>query len=493
MLHLVSERTKLFAEKMPKELRKQYGQFFTPPQTAMFMARLFDIDLASPRIRALDAGAGSGILSVALVSHLRKMGYRGEIELVCYETDSRILPLLEENLVDAQTRYTFTYTIIRQNYLTSQPFDETDTLFRNCAEPTYDLVIGNPPYKKIAKHTPEAQHMATVCHGAPNLYFLFAAMGIHNLKAGGELVYIMPRSWTSGAYFMKFRDYLHRHCAIGHIHLFGSRDKVFDRETVLQETLILKLKKTTDKPQHIDISFSETADFSNTTTHRIAYDTIVGSNRYIYLVTDTAQARILSTLQQLGTTLSTDNLKMKTGLIVDFRNRNVLRNKAGEHTYPLFYSQHIKDGKVVWPIGMESEYICTERPGFLQENGNYLFVKRVTAKEERRRLQCGIYIAEDHPGYKYISTQNKINFIKCETPDEVYGLYVLLNSQLYDTYYRILNGSTQVNSTEINNMPFPPRDVIRRMGKELQGQELTETNCNKIVSKWIKLRPSNDC
>ena len=115
-----------------------------------------------------------------------------------------------------------------------------------------------------------------------------------------------------------------------------------------------------------------------------------------------------------------------------------------------------------------------------------MFVKRFTSKEEKRRLQCGIYLKADHSQYKYISTQNKINYIKCDTPELAYGLFVLLNSTLYDAYYRILNGSTQVNSTEINLMPVPSKEAIREMGRELIGMELTEQNCDNIVDRWIR-------
>lgn len=107
----------------------------------------------------------------------------------------------------------------------------------------YDLIIGNPPYLKIAKNTLEAQAMPLVCHGAPNLYFLFAAMSVFNLKENGEIVYIIPRSWTSGAYFKRFRDYLLNECRILNLHLFISRDKVFEKEEVLQETIIIRVKK----------------------------------------------------------------------------------------------------------------------------------------------------------------------------------------------------------------------------------------------------------
>lgn len=113
-------------------------------------------------------------------------------------------------------------------------------------------------------------------------------------------------------------------------------------------------------------------------------------------------------------------------------------------------------------IRKESEVIKTDRKGFLQENSDFLMVKRFTSKEEERRLQCGIYLKQKYPQFTYISTQNKINFIKCDSPCVTYGLYVLLNSSLYDNYYRILNGSTQVNSTEINQIPIPERKSLKK-------------------------------
>ena len=50
-------------------------------------------------------------------------------------------------------------------------------------------------------------------------------------------------------------------------------------------------------------------------------------------------------------TLPSIGLKMKTGLTVDFRNKEALRDAAEEHAVPLFYSQHIQNGKVVFPVG----------------------------------------------------------------------------------------------------------------------------------------------
>ena len=67
----------------------------------------------------------------------------------------------------------------------------------------------------------------------------------------------------------------------------------------------------------------------------------------------------------------------------------------------------------------------------------------------------------------------------------VYGLYVLFNSTLYDEYYRILNGSTQVNSTEINAMPVPDLKDIQAMGRKvLKSKDYSESNCNLILEGY---------
>lgn len=483
-LGIAYDVTSSFMESIPKKERKKYGQFFTSRKTAEYMASMFSINYNKAALKLLDAGAGTGLLTVALVERLRKSGYHGDIFVVCYENDTRVLSTLSENLENLKKSLDIKYEIRVENYLTSQSFLSPD-LYKKKAE-QFDMIIGNPPYLKIAKDAPEAKAMPEVCHGAPNLYFLFWAMGIHNLKDEEEMVYIIPRSWTSGAYFQRFRKYLFHFCVITSIHIFGSRDKVFDGESVLQETMIIKVKKTRKKPLFVKMSSSETSDFDGIKYYDVDYNTIVAPNQFVFLVTSEEEAEILTRVNRQTSTLESDQLQMRTGIIVDFRTRDVLRDSDVDGSYPLFYSQHIRNGRVLWPVGREAEYIVTDRIGYLQENTDYLFVKRFTSKEEKRRLQCGIYLKADHSQYKYISTQNKINYIKCETPELAYGLYVILNSSLYDSYYRILNGSTQVNSTEINIMPVPSKDAIQLMGQELIGQELTESNCDIIIDKWIK-------
>lgn len=493
MLDKVIELTNEYIANMPKLERKKYGQFFTSMETARFMAGLYDISPSLKRVSVLDAGAGSGILTCAFIERLEKIDHIQEIEVTCYENDRNVLTLLKNNLKYCKEKSSkkIIFHIYTDNYILSQYLDFNHMIGGKNEPKKYDFVIGNPPYMKIAKDAPEAKAMPEVCYGAPNLYFLFASMGLFNLEKDGEMVYIIPRSWTSGAYFKRFREYFLTYGKLEHIHLFVSRNKVFDKEDVLQETMIVKVKKTKITSKMVTITSSKSnKDFDEITSLSVPYNLVVsGKDFYVYLVTNEKEIKVLKKLQGFDKTLPDIGVKMKTGLTVDFRNRDILRDAPEEGAIPLFYSQHIKQGKVQFPVQKEHEYVVTDKQGLMQDNKNYLFVKRFTAKEEHRRLQCGVYLAKDFPQYKKISTQNKINFIDGLLTEMseclVYGLYVLFNSTLYDEYYRILNGSTQVNATEINSMPVPHLECIQEMGRKLmKSKDYSEDNCNLILEGY---------
>lgn len=494
MLDQVLVQTTAYLEKMPKKERKKRGQFFTSKETAVYMASLFEIKHLNGKISILDPGAGTGILSAALVERLQSYNNISAITLTCYETDENVLPILQDNMnyLCEASSIPFEYHILTEDYILSQRHEFENDLLADANPTKYDMIIANPPYLRVLRDHPSALAMPTVVYGAPNLYFLFTAMSLFNLKDEAEMVYIIPRSWTSGAYFEAFRKYLFSNGALQNVHLFVSRDKVFNQEQVLQETIILKIRRTKTSPETITLTSSQTNfDFDSISAIEVPYNAVVvGKEKYVFLPTSTDEMEIIQKINRYTETLPDIGFRMKTGIIVDFRQWGDLRKEPGKGICPLFYAQHIKEGRVNHlPSGKDFDWVSTEKSGLIQENKDYVFCKRFTAKEEKRRLQCGIYLAEDFSDYQVIGTQNKINFVEKTdkshmTIEEVYGIYALLNSTLFDMYYRILNGSTQVNSTEVNGIPVPPLEKIRIIGRKVIDRDsLSTKTCDQILNE----------
>lgn len=494
MISEVIKSTQDYLQSMPKSERKKIGQFFTSEEIAKYMAHLFDLDSLPEEISILDPGAGSGILTAALLDRIEATKKFKKVEIVCYENNEKVLVILKKNMemLKKECSFDMKYKIEEVDYLVSQSNDFEGTLLANNNPKKFHIVIGNPPYLRVLKDNVAALAMPSVVHGAPNLYFLFAAMSLFNLEKYGEMVYIIPRSWTSGAYFREFRRYLFTYGKIKNIHLFVSRDKVFDQESVLQETIIIKVVKTDVTPEKVHItSTNSSSDFNKVTSIDVPYnEVVVGSEQYVFLPTSIDDVETIRLMNRYNTSLPNEGIRMRTGIVVDFRQRNELRTEQGQGVVPLFYGQHIKDGRVNHEeSGKECEWIVDSKPGLIQKNKNYVFCKRFTAKEENRRLQCGIYEPKDFSEYEFIGTQNKINYVDRVdgsemTLEETYGVFALFNSTIFDRYYRILNGSTQVNSTEVNSMPVPPITIIRQIGRCLiESRELSTNNCDRILTE----------
>lgn len=486
LLNDVLQATDNYLNSKTKTERKKIGQFFTSKETALFMANLSKCQ--KENIKVLDAGAGSGILSIALLEQLDKNEDIKSIEIDLYENDEQIIQLLEDNMQKAKSKIKKlqNYNIIKENFIINN---------KDNYNKIYDVVISNPPYKKIGKNDIESTIMKKVIYGQPNMYFLFMAMAERLLKDNGELIFIVPRSWTSGTYFKKFREVFLNNVKLTNIHLFVSRDKVFNKENVLQETMILRAVKTNEEQKEIVITQSySNEDFDNIDTYSIDYNVCVEkeNEKYVYLPLDNNDIKVLETINSFNTKLKDIGLKLKTGLTVDFRNEEYLEKYASNNNVPLLSSIHFNNGIIKFPSNEdEAQYVNKDNKSLLQKNSNYLLIKRFSSKEEKRRIQPAMFFKKDFEEYEFISTENHVNFIGSIDNQElekdlIYGLYGIYNSTLYDKYYRILNGSTQVNATEINNIPIPKENLIEEIGKKLQTKEnITTEICDSILLEAI--------
>jgi len=248
-----------------KNLKKGKGQFFTPVSVAKFMASLNGF--AKEAIDILDPGAGVGILSVAIVEELLKTGKIKKINLVCYETDNKVVPylklLLEETKKYLDGKISFKYSILNKDFISlNASLLATNQNTKNEVKPQlFDVVIANPPYFKISKSSLPLAKFKDIISGQPNMYYLFMAISAKLLNEDGQMIFITPRSFCSGLYYNKFRKWLIEQVNFANIHSFHSRRELFANENVLQENIITKfIKKDQDR---IIISKTLNGDFSN--------------------------------------------------------------------------------------------------------------------------------------------------------------------------------------------------------------------------------------
>lgn len=483
LVEQIDDNTVQYSNSVSKKERKKIGQFFTPAPIAKFMASLVEFNQST--IRILDPGAGTGILSGAICQEITKNELIKRVHIDLFETDNNVIDLLIKNMelikktLEIKSKE-FTYNIIQENFILFHT-DVWNGLDKQEAE-QYDVVISNPPYKKIGKSDKEAIAMKSIIYGQPNIYFLFMALSAKLLKKDGQMIFITPRSFTSGAYFRRFREYFLNTINLTNLHLFNSRVDVFDSDNVLQEAIILKGVKNIKERETVLISSSERLFTGNNTMREVPYETVVdmeSENLFIKIPTTDKEIALLNTMKSWTNNLISLGFRLKTGPVVDFRATQLLREKEEESTVPLLWASHFSKNQIEFPLPHSKylQYIVNtqESKSLLLPSKDFIIIKRFTSKEEKRRIQCALYFAENS-SFEVVGIENHLNYVSKlkgnMTKEELYGLFALLNSSFMDTYYRILNGSTQVNATEVNAIPLPSLQDVR-----LIGRNLLETNC----------------
>ncbi len=454
MLKRIINYTENYTKDHSKKDRKDKGQFFTPLSIACFMSQKA-VSAQKEHLSILEPGAGNGLLTATLVKYCIDTGLCRSFSVRFVENDSDILPVLETTaklLSDYvnQNQATIEIVISDNNYITSED------------ENSYDIVICNPPYKKIRKDSEESSYMREYVYGQPNLYTLFMCKAVNNLKSGGKFVFITPRSWTSGRYYKIAREFLLGNLCLTDLLLFEDREKVFDGEDVLQETLItVGIKSEVQVPQ-IDVftSLGEKTSGRPITADAAAIKG-VGEDNYLLLPSTEEDLQIIHQMASITDTFESLGYCFKTGPVVEFRNKHALSKNRKDGYVPMYRTANIINGKCIFPAKTDkAQYVKADETKLLLSNMNTVFVRRMSTKEEPRRLQsCVYYKTSSNP---YISIENHVNYLVHidGTPlsaEEVEWINGLLMSEEYDIYYRIINGSTQVNASEINKLPLQRR------------------------------------
>jgi adenine-specific DNA-methyltransferase len=470
------------------------GQFYTPSRAAALIAEMPHL-AQTGTLRVLDPGAGTGSLTVALIARILREAPGLRVDVVAVEIDPAATAHLKLTLADCTEVATSAGTTVTAAALQADIIAEATGLGRNSdllASP-FDLVIMNPPYRKLAVQSAERQALLSEGVDCPNLYAAFLAIGVQVLKPGGQIVAITPRSFANGPYFGAFRKFFLERTALDRVHVFESRSVVFADSDVLQENVIFCATRSGDRDQ-VTLSVSQ-GHVDEASSRTIEYADIIkpgDPNQFIHIPASEAAADTTGRFAALPCGLPELDIQVSTGRVVDFRAREHLLEEPAVGAVPLIYPGNLRDGQVRWPLSIRKPQAlvsCPDTQKLLLPNERYVVVKRFSSKEERRRIVAVVYDPED-VNADSVGFENHLNVFHCRgrglQPPIAAGLCLWLNSTAVDQFFRTFSGHTQVNATDLRSMRYPSTDQLSSLGAALgQGAWPDQQKIDSLVAAHV--------
>lgn len=492
-----------YTDQVSLKHKKESGQFFTPPPIAHLMASLCSIK--GNRLRILDPGCGTTILSCALIECIISKNESIEfIDFVAYETDpelirfsQKVLYYLKEWLNKKSIQ--FQYILHIHDFI----IENAGALRKgNRIIETFDIIISNPPYFKLSKDDAKTIAAKELVSGQPNIYSLFMGIASKLLNKNGELIFITPRSFASGSYFKAFRELFFNTVQIDKIHLFNSRKETFNRDSVLQETVIIKaINEPIDKNKQVTV-FSSTGlkDIDNPQVKILPFSELLdleSNEKILHLPINDKEDNVLKLAASWQNNLIDYDIQISTGPVVSFRALDYIEAEYNDKTElaPLFWLHNVNKMYLEWPLSFKEkgQFIKVESgsKSLLLPNKNYVLLRRFSTKDDKSRLIAAPYFC-NYTQANTIGVENKVNYIYRKKGhldrSEVAGLCALLNSELFDTYFQIFNGNVNVSATELREMRFPPLVDLKDIGNKLiLTNDYSMNNVNQIVNEYFQL------
>ena len=466
----MEQRRIIHANETPVAIKQELGQYFTPGHIADFMASLFPRN-GGGDVRILDPGAGIGILSCALAERIASERWNvGSLAVEAFEIDPSLVGQLQGNLEKALSELGGRAEVVNGDFLAAV----AESVKRG-ESPRYTHVIMNPPYKKIRTASKEREFVQAFGLETVNLYTAFMGASIVSTVDGGYIVAIVPRSFCNGTYYKPFREFLLKRCSIERIHLFDSRNTAFKDEAVLQENIIIMLRKGGAQGD-VTVSYSRDASLKDLESRTFHFAEIVspgGGEQYIN-IPQAQRNESDSVFEECHASLRDIGIQASTGAVVDFRVKDALRKEPEDGAVPLLYSVHFKDWRVRWPVESKRPNAIvrtSDTEKMLLPRGHYVAVKRFSAKEEKRRLVASLVRPEDFKADS-IAFENHLNVFMQDKHGldkyTAYGLVAWLNTTWLDEKFRVFSGHTQVNATDLRNLPYPSAKQLSDMGRKVE-------------------------
>jgi adenine-specific DNA-methyltransferase len=454
--------------------RSNKGAFYTP---VALVNRLLDqateegVDWKT--VRVLDPAAGGGAFLIHSALRMRDALQSCEPSFVLAQIETRLLGLELDPVAAGLARNSLQILLSDLSAASKRAFRPNvrvcDTLDEE-PDPSFDLVIGNPPYGRVTLTDEQRHQYSRSLYGHANLYGVFTDIALRWTRDGGLIAYLTPTSFLAGQYFAALRNLLATEAPPASIDLVHARSGVF--EDVLQETMLAVYRKSNarrrSRPQihYLNVHNEREADVTRNGT--VGLPTPPSSPWFVPRNSD--HSFLISRLEAMPVRLGDWGYSVSTGPLVWNRFKPQLRHDPnGEGVHPLIWAEAVAaDGRFIFRAEKKNHapYFKLKRGDeWLVVRGSCVLLQRTTAKEQARRLIAAELPAEFVEKNRGVVVENHLNMIRPGGMPKVSTGVVaaIFNSQVVDQVFRCMSGSVAVSAFELEAMPLPPPEALQRL------------------------------
>jgi adenine-specific DNA-methyltransferase len=455
---------------LPTDVRRRLGMFYTPPALSK---RLIDtveaegVDWQNARVLDPACGGGAFLLPVALrmreaaLSRSNVRNVEGIFDRLCgFEIDPFAAWLTE-------TWLRIAFADVLDETSVPSVVKTCNTLDQQAGDLFFDLVIGNPPYGRVALSASQRTRFKRSLYGHANLYGVFTDAALRLVDQGGLVAFVSPPSFLAGEYFKSLRCLLAKEAPPISIDFIDARKGIF--EDVLQEALLAVYRKDSPpreaRTHHLRVSsdsISAITSVGNFALPKEAHEP--------WIVPRAVKDRALvKRMKSMDTRLKDWGYQVSTGPLVWNRFKEQLRERPGKNVFPLVWAEAVAGpGRFIHRAEKRNHlpyFFVKPNDAWLKVGVECVLVQRTTAKEQRRRL-----IAAELPRYFIdrhgaVIVENHLNMIKPiagRTPKvSPAAVAAFLNSTIADRVFRCMNGSVAVSAFELEAMPLPASSEMK--------------------------------
>lgn len=461
--------------------RKLLSAYFTPPvlvEAVLQTASQF-LDDGSPMV--LDPACGGGAFLAPIAHRLvAKNAAQGMSAEVAVKEALRGLKGIELDSGLASLSQALLEALLQRRFEVSARCDvvQTANALSVTPQPIYDLVIGNPPYGRVAgRVSDEVLTSAGRANlgGHTNLYGLFLLRGLEWLKPGGGLVFVLPTSFIAGPYFGGLRHEVLQKAEVLRIDVHEQRDDLFVDAT--QDVCVLTLRRrstdvvaTIEAEPAYEMGLVDSQGVRRFLGHAQATP---GGEPWMlpHIFPAAEQCPNLLSLGGRSTVLADYGYRVRVGKVVPTRERDNLRWQPGRGFLPLLWASEARpDGSFAFangkrdklaswyapPGGSNPPYV-TRRPAVI--------VQRTSNRDQKRRLNAAavpetFYREHAHDGFV---AENHVIVIEALTDTPLVTPTVvaaLLNSAPVNDRFSAVSGSFSVSAKLLGRLALPPAAAL---------------------------------